>query len=91
MPGNGVHNGQAEYGTVHAMEEAMREAGAGVFEPKSRSRAPANKAMKGAPKDKALSSMTKAELFERAKAGGVAVESDDNKADLIAKIEKAGK
>lgn len=30
-----ILNGQAEYGTVHVMEEEMREAGAGVFEAKS--------------------------------------------------------
>ncbi len=37
----------------------------------------------------ALSSMTKAELLAAANADGVEVESDDNKADLVRKIEKA--
>jgi hypothetical protein len=38
---------------------------------------------------KPLSAMTKAELIGTAKNEGVAIETDDNKADLIAKIEQA--
>jgi hypothetical protein len=30
-----IRNGQAEYGVVHVMEEEMRAAEQGVFEPKS--------------------------------------------------------
>jgi hypothetical protein len=48
-----IQNGQAEYGTVHVMEEEMREAEQGVFEPKSgevrRKAAPATKMEGGAP------------------------------------------
>lgn len=95
-------NGQIEYGTRHVTEEQMREAGTGVFEAKSgeagtkKARAPANKAMKAAPENKAddgsvSMSMTKDELLKVAKAEGVDVETDDNKADLVAKIEKARK
>lgn len=87
--------GAGTYGTRHVMEEQMREAEQGVFEAKSNARAPANKARKAAPEDKdalpAVSGMTKAELIDQAAAEGVAVETDDNKADLIAKIEKSRK
>ena len=38
-----------------------------------------------------LASMTKAELLDVAKAEGVAIETDDNNADLVRKIEKARK
>lgn len=55
-------------------------------------KAPLNK-MDLAPDNKAeaLSSMTKAELVDVAKAEGVEIETDDNKADLVRKIEKARK
>lgn len=78
-------------GTVHAMEEEMRAAGQGVFAGKSVT--PANKARKAAPENKADATMaqTKDELLAIARAEGVEVESDDNKADLVAKIEKARK
>lgn len=82
-------------GTVHVMEEAMRAAEQGVFEAKSYGGAPANKARKAAPENKELPTatmaQTKEELLAIAKAEGVKVESDDNKADLVAKIEKARK
>lgn len=79
-------------GTVHTMEEEMRAAGQGVFEAKSSAGAPANKARKAPPENKAsLGSMTKAELLATAKAEGVEVETDDNKADLVRKIEQARK
>lgn len=77
-------------GTVHVMEEAMRDAGQGVFEAKS-SPPPANKARKAAPENKSLGGMTKAELLATAKAEGVTVETDDNKADIVRKIKAARK
>lgn len=92
-----IQNGQAEYGVVHVMENEMREAGQGVFEAKSgelgqKSAGPAPKnKMEPAPENKSLSSMTKAELVATAEAEGVKIETDDNKADLVAKIEKARK
>lgn len=90
-----VRNGQREYGIVHVNEEEMREAGDGVFAAKSAGAAPSNKARTAAPADKgdepaAVSmSMTKEQMVRVARAEGVAVETDDNKADLLAKIEKA--
>lgn len=80
------------YGTVHAMEQGMREAGAGVFA-KNAGAAPANKARTAAPDNKAevSMSMTKPELLKAAKAEGVDVTDDNNKAEIIAKIEKARK
>lgn len=90
MPDNEIRNGQAEYGVVHVTENAMREAGQGVFEAKSGEFG--RKSAGGAPENKAaLSGMTKAELVETAEAEGVAIETDDNKADLVRKIEKARK
>lgn len=80
-------NGQREYGIVHVVEEQMRADGAGVFATKSRA-APSNK-MRAPTSDKSLSSMTKAELIDAAKAEGVEIETDDNKADLVRKIEAA--
>lgn len=81
-------------GTVHVMEEAMRAAEQGVFEAKSMA-APTNKARKAAPENKELPAatmaQTKDELLAIANTEGVKVESDDNKADLVAKIEKARK
>jgi hypothetical protein len=86
-----IRNGQREFGTVHVMEDEMREAGQGVFEAKSNA-APTNKARKAAPDNKdaapALSGMTKPELTAEAERLKVAVDDDDTKADLIAKIEK---
>jgi len=79
------------YGARHVMEDEMRDSGAGVYGIKNRGASPSNKAMNAAPADKALSSMTKARLLDTAKTEGVAIETDDNKADLIAKIEKARK
>lgn len=88
MAKNEVRNGQAEYGIRHLVEEEMRAAGNGVFGRKNAGGAPSNKAV--APtSDKSLSSMTKAELIETANSEGVTVETDDNKADLVGKIEKA--
>lgn len=80
------------YGTRHLMEEEQREAGVGVFERKNAGAAPANKARAAAPADKEAVSMdnTKDELLAIAKREGVEYETDDNKADLIAKI-KAGR
>lgn len=98
---------EAWTGMIHVNEDEMRAAGDGVFAKRAADRtvgptqqramdaARENKAMKAAPSNKAegssLSAMTKAELLDVAKAEGVAVESDDNKADLVAKIEKARK
>lgn len=76
------------YGVRHVMEDEQREAGAGVFERKNAGSAPSNKARTAAPADKASDSMTKAELLDMAKARGVEVETDDNKADLIRKINR---
>lgn len=76
------------YGVRHVMEDGMRKAGAGVFGIKDRGGSPANKARKAAPADKASDDMTKAELLDMARRKGVKVESDDNKADLIRKINK---
>ena len=70
------------YGTRHVMEEEMRAAGQGVFEAKSRS---------GAPENKSLDSYTKAELIARAEKAGVELASSDTKADIISKLEDAGK
>jgi hypothetical protein len=94
-------------GMVHLNEEEMREAGDGVFaktaakrtvgptQEKARKAALENKDLGAAREDKdalpALSGMTKAELIDQAATEGVAVETDDNKADLIAKIEKSRK
>lgn len=89
MAKNEIRNGQAEYGIRHIMEEEMRAAGQGVFAGKAAG-APANKAAP-APVNKSLSSMSKADLIATAEAEGVAIETDDNKADLISKIEKARK
>lgn len=91
MAKNEIRNGQAEYGIRHVMEEEMRAAGQGVFAAKNAGNAPSNKARKAAPEDKALSGMTKAELIDAAEAEGVTVETDDTKADLVEKIEKARK
>ncbi|HVJ71298.1 MAG TPA: hypothetical protein VM531_07315 [Sphingomicrobium sp.] len=60
-------------GTVHLMEQKMFGG------------APENKDAGG----KSLNSMTKAELVSTAEAEGVDIETDDNRADLIEKIEKA--
>ena len=90
MAKNDIRNGQAEYGIRHVMEEEMRAAGQGVFSGKARSGAPANKAAP-APDNKSLSSMTKAELIATADAEGVSYETDDNKADIVRKIERARK
>lgn len=81
------------YGVRHVMEDGMRETGAGVFgslQAKAVKAAPENK-MEGQPDNKAevSMSMTKAELLALASAEGVAVETDDNKDDLIRKIKKA--
>lgn len=84
-----IRNGQREYGIVHQNEEEMRAAGQGVFRAKNAGNAPANKARTAAPDNKASDSMTKAELLAMAKAEGVDVETDDNKADLIRKINRA--
>lgn len=85
-----IRNGQAEHGIRHLMEEEMRAAGQGVFGGKSAGGAPANKAT--APSaDKSLSNMTKAELVDAAEAEGVTIETDDNKADLVRKIEATRK
>lgn len=86
--------GQGAYGTRHVMEEQMRAAGVGVFEEKSsevgrKALAESENKMLDVPETKALSKMTKDELLATAAEEGVAVETDDNKADLIAKIEKA--
>lgn len=66
-----IQNGQSEHGTVHLMEEEMRAAGQGVFEPKSgeakakakpaakAEKAPANKARKAAPSNKSKSAKAK--------------------------------
>ena len=81
------------YGVRHVMEGEMRSAGNGVFGIKNRGGAPANKARKAAPEDKAEPSMDmlKDELLDMAKSEGVDVESDDNKADLVRKIKAARK
>lgn len=87
--------GKGAYGTVHVQEEQMRAAGVGVFEEKSGEagrkaigESPENK-MLDAPETKALAKMTKDELVATAAAEGIEIETGDNKADLIAKIEKA--
>lgn len=81
------------YGVRHVMEDEMRAAGQGVFEGKNAGGAPSNKALSGSPDDKdalpSLSGMTKPQLIERAAVEGVQIETDDNKADLVRKIEKA--
>lgn len=84
-------NGQAEYGIRHLNEEQMREKGIGVFAKKNLGRAPVNKALSGAPADKSLSSMTKAELIATAEAEGVDVSDASNNDERIAAIEKARK
>ena len=61
-----------------------------AIERRMKGAAPENK-MEPGPSNKSLSSMTKAELLEVASAEGVSVETDDNKADLVRKIEKARK
>ncbi len=88
-----IRNGQVEHGIRHLQEEEMRSAGQGVFAAKNAGKAPANKALGSAPADKSdsLAGLTKAELVAKAKADGVDFETDDNKADLVAKIEKARK
>jgi nucleotide-binding universal stress UspA family protein len=60
-----IQNGQAEYGVVHVMEEEMRAAQQGVFEPKSgekrarKAAAPAAETkMEAAPANKAISKAT---------------------------------
>lgn len=60
-------------------------------ETKSRKSAPENKDLGTAPADKASMSMTKAELVKLAKADGIKVETDDNKDDLVRKINAKGK
>jgi hypothetical protein len=90
MAKNDIRNGQLEYGIFHAAEEDARAAGIGVFGSKNAGAAPSNKAATPT-SDKSLTSMTKAELLDTAKAEGVAVETDDNKADLVRKIEAARK
>jgi hypothetical protein len=67
MARKNIRNGQAEYGTVHLMEEEMREAEQGVFEKsstepsvKAKGAAPANKARKAAPTNKAAPRKRKA-------------------------------
>lgn len=67
---------------------SLRDEEAG--ESKAITGAPSNK-MEPKPDNKALTSMTKAELLEEAGRLGVDVETDDNKADLVRKIEKARK
>lgn len=97
MAKNEERNGQREYGIVHLVEEEMRENRAGVFAAKNAGRAPANKAVEAAPENKAAEpasatmSMTKAELLKVAKAEGVTVTDDNNKEEIIAKIEAARK
>lgn len=90
-----IQNGQAEYGVVHVTENAMREAGEGVFEEKSSEvgrkalgAAPKNK-MDDAPQNKGLSGLSKAELIDQAEAEGVELDDGDTKAEITAKIEKA--
>jgi hypothetical protein len=85
--------GKGAYGTRHVMEEEMRAAGQGVFEGKSAGSAPSNKALSGAEEDKdalpSLSGMTKDQLSRQAAIEGVQIETDDNKADIVRKIEEA--
>lgn len=70
--------------------EELRDLGAVEIIGKNAGAAPSNKASPAAPDNKEVSmANTKAELVEIAKAEGVEIESDDNKADLIAKIERA--
>lgn len=86
-----IRNGQAEYGIRHIQEEEMRAAGQGVFSAKNAGNAPSNKARAASPEDKSVDAQTKAELMATAKDEGVDFETDDNKADLIAKIAAARK
>lgn len=63
MAKSDIQNGQAEYGIIHVDEQAMRDAGVGVFEESSTEAgqkhrrnaepAPANKAEGAAPANKA--------------------------------------
>jgi hypothetical protein len=60
MANDKIQNGQAEYGVIHVMEEEMRAAQQGVFEPKSgeagqgrKSEAAAENKMEAAPTNKA--------------------------------------
>jgi hypothetical protein len=82
--GDGVFAKRANDRTVGPTQKAAREFA------KARKSAPENKDLGAAREDKApaLSGMTKAELIETAEAEGVKVETDDNKDDLVAKIEK---
>ena len=74
--------------TIHKMEQELRERGAGVYGEKMQA-APKNK-MAEAPANKTdLRDMLKKELIATAEAEGVEYESDDNKADLVRKIEAA--
>ena len=59
-------------------------------ESKSRKAAPENKDLGAPSADKASMSMTKAELQKLAKSEGVEVETDDNKDDLVRKINAKG-
>jgi hypothetical protein len=47
-----IQNGQAEYGVVHVMEEEMRAAQQGVFEPKSGETRRTRKAAAASPETK---------------------------------------
>ena len=85
-PLNGAKEGtEAEYDRA----DAERLAAFGSVEIKNLGAAPSNKARTAAPANKASDSMTKAELLAMAKREGVNVETDDNKADLIRKINGA--
>ena len=93
MAKNEIRNGQAEYGTIHIMEEEQRKAGHGVYEAKSNGAAPSNKMAEPSDNkaDEPSMSMTKAELVDAAEADGVKLDGNETKSDLIAKIEKARK
>lgn len=83
-------NGQEVGSTVeYEKADAERLAGYGAVEFKSAGSAPSNK-MAQEPDNKAEPSMamTKTELLAMARVRGVEVETDDNKADLIRKLNR---
>ena len=68
MAKNKIQNGQAEYGTVHVMEEEMRAAQQGVFEPHSSEAGMTKAELREARKAAAASPETKMEVAPANKA-----------------------
>lgn len=78
--------GKGAYGVRHVMEDGMRKAGQGVFEPKSGAVGTSD-GSDDAPQ--ALSGLNKSELLDTAEAEGVEADDSMTKVEIVAAIEKA--